>query len=416
MAQNKLGLYFGENKIGELTESSQHQIYFQYDRGWIETHNSFAISQSLPLRPEIYSEEAQNYFANLLPEGDVRLAVASRIGISSENDFRLLAALGGECAGALTVGEKPHPISDTYTEIKINDIKKLFGDGQIVLSAVQNEKADIRLSLAGAQDKVPVLFKDKKLFLPRGNSPSSHLLKLPNQRVAHLPENEYLMHSLAKKMGLPVAATTLYQIGEFRACLVERYDRVWASGKLLRLHQEDYCQALGYSHKTKYEKDGGPRFSQCYEITERASVVLPEDLETLTRWVVFNVLIGNCDAHAKNISFVMSDKKEWKLSPHYDLVCTLIYPRLSKKLAMSIGGSEDPGTVTGTHWDRLAKEVRMGTRFLRDLVLNMSEDILNQWMQTTEDFSKQYGNTPAIEMISKVLYEQQKRMLTQLKK
>ncbi|MGZ5279755.1 MAG: HipA domain-containing protein [Pseudobdellovibrionaceae bacterium] len=416
MANSKLQLYFEEHLIGHLSESNQNKIVFSYDQSWLERQNNFSISHSLPLQEKDFEQEAQNYFANLLPEGDVRLALTRRLGISNENDFRLLEIIGGECAGALSVGPEPLLYTSDYEEISAHKIVSLLEQGQVLLSALQDEEEGIRLSLAGAQDKIPIVYRDSKILLPRGNSPSTHLLKLPSDRVKYLPENECLMNWFAKKMGLETATTTLISLKNMKACLVERYDRIQVGEKISRLHQEDYCQALGFSYKIKYEDDGGPRYQQCYQCTENASSHLPEDLERIVRWLIFNVLIGNCDAHAKNISLLMTAPGVWKLSPHYDLVATKIYPRLSKKLAMSIGGTQDLGTITGTHWSQLAKDIQMGTKLINQTVQKMAETSLDIFDETAKEFSETYGASPVIVRIREVLHTQQRRLLSQAKK
>lgn len=416
MKSPRLNLYFEETLIGYLTEDTHHLIEFSYEDSWLRSADAFAISHSMPLQEKPYKTEAQNYFANLLPEGDVRTAVAAKLGTSSENDFRLLEALGGECAGALSVGHKPKALEAKYQDLNLKSLKRIFDQGGTVFSSVQEEDEDIRLSLAGAQDKIPVYYEDGKLFLPQGNSPSSHILKLPSQRFKYLPENEYLMSLFAKKMELDVAIPKLLDLGGVNAYLIERYDRRSKNSRLIRLHQEDFCQALGYSHKVKYEKDGGPSFQKCYQCTEAHSTYLPEDLERLATWLIFNILIGNCDAHAKNISFLMVKPGEWRLSPHYDMVSTKVYPKLSTKLAMSIGGSLDSGTVTGTHWTRLAKDIQVGAKWLLQTVQEMSEKSLKAFSEAQHEFEGMYGNSPILPELKKIVTVQHRRLLSQLSK
>lgn len=416
MKNSKLNLYFEENLIGSLVEDSQHRMEFAYAPTWLKSAKKFSISYSMPLREEPYSKEAQNYFANLLPEGDVRVAVAAKFGISSENDFRLLEALGGECAGALTIGQEPKALQSKYRALSTKKLKDIFDQGGSVFSAVQEEEEDIRLSLAGAQDKIPVYYEDGKLFLPQGNSPSSHILKLPSHRFKNLSENECLMGFFGKKMGLEMAMPKLLDIGGVNAYLVERYDRKKEEKKIIRLHQEDFCQALAYSHKVKYEKDGGPSFQECYQCVEGQSAFLPEDLERLVKWLIFNVLVGNCDAHAKNISFLMVEPDEWRLSPHYDIVSTKFYPKLSSKLAMTIGGSSDLGTVTGTHWARLAQDIKVGTKWLHQTVQEMSEKSTEVFKEACQEFSEIYGKSVVFQELEKIVTSQQRRLLSQLQK
>lgn len=418
MSRKALGLYYNAQKVGTLTEDPQNQIEFTYEDSWNRSSDGFAISQSLRGK-KTDGIEAQNYFANLLPEGDVRLDVCRKLGISNDNDFELLKALGGECAGALVISEEPpSALKREYQKISPADLKKRFHEGLSVLSGVQDAEHGIRLSLAGAQDKIPVLFKNDELFLPQNGALSSHILKFPSHRgFKEMPENEYLMSCLARKLKLPFPRTQLLDLGGLRVYLIERYDRlIVQDGNSERLHQEDLCQALGYSYKKKYEKDGGPTFQQVYQGIENGSASLPQDLEKALRWLIFNVAVGNCDAHAKNISLVMLRPNLWSLSPFYDIVCTRAYPRITTLLAMKIGGADDSGTITGTHWKRLAKDISTGAKFILELVEEIATSVPEQFKEVQTEFEALYGKNPITSEIQEVLRSQCRRLLSQLKK
>ena len=423
MSRTVANVYFEDRVVGMLTERAAGLISFKYAAEWIKT-NGFAISHSLPLQDRLYEVEAQNFFGNLLPEGDVRVEIASQHGVSAGNDFQLLVAIGGECAGALTIGEKPAPLASDYLQLDLKDLERRFAQGETLLSSYQDldddhtgdDVGDIRLSLAGAQDKLPVYISGQGVYLPRGNSPTTHILKFPSRRFPYLAENETLMNNFGTAMGLEVAPTRLLKLSGVSICVVDRYDRFIENSVLRRAHQEDFCQALNFSYRAKYEKEGGPDFSACYSCLEQTSSRLPEDLERLTRWLIFNVIIGNCDAHAKNISMVLSKSGEWQLSPHYDLVSTKVYPRISKELAMSIGATRDSGTVTGTHWAQLAKSVRLGTQFVRQLVEEMALEANSVFERVIENHVKAYGGSPIIQPLKKVIHEQSRRLNSQLAK
>lgn len=415
MVKNRLNLFYADQIVGTLFEDEQNRINFTYEDSWRRSKSAFSISRSMPLSETAYKKEAHNFFANLLPEGNIRLAIAGRKGISSENDFRLLEAIGGECAGAFTIGHEPQPVEYRYQEMKPSQLKKHFDQGETALSIVQNEDEEIRLSLAGAQDKIPVYFDGVKIFIPQGNSPSSHILKLPSLRFKSLPENEYIMGSFGKKMGLEMATPQLFDLGGINAYLIERYDRVVHDQKLIRLHQEDFCQAMAYSHRLKYEKDQGPTFKQCYDCTEEVSSALPEDLERLVKWLIFNVLVGNCDAHAKNLSLLMIHPGQWKLSPHYDVVSTRVYKKLSPNLAMSIGGTTDVGTITGSHWTRFAKQIKIGPKWVIQTVEEMAEKSLETFIEINEEFTERYGRHHISKELQKIVSTQQRRLLQQLR-
>jgi serine/threonine-protein kinase HipA len=420
MSNGGVSVFFEERKVGALIERDSGLISFKYSESWL-SGGGFAVSASLPFNEKTYDREAQNFFGNLLPEGDVRSEVASRLGISRENDFRLLEAIGGECAGALTIGHAPLALQSDYEKLDVRDIGNRIKLGEVILSSFQrmtddDASSDVRLSLAGAQDKLPVFVKDGELFLAKGNSPTTHILKLPNDRFPHLAQNETLVNHFAKAMGLEVPETKIVALGDVTACLVERYDRVTADGVLKRLHQEDFCQALGFSFRAKYENEGGPSFSSCYECLADTSSHLPEDLERLVSWQIFSVLIGNCDAHAKNISLLRHESGEWVLSQFYDLVSTRLYSGLSKNLAMGVGGARDSGTVTGTHWANFGGEIRFGVPLLRSMVKEAADTANDRLAAVINAFGSEYGPSPIFEQLRKVVYEQSRRLNSQLLK
>lgn len=414
---NQLSVYFEETLVGFLWETTLSSLEFQYDRSWLEKSWSFSISYSMPLNERVYTKEAHNFFTNLLPEGEVRIATARALGVSVENDFKLLEALGGECAGALSIGHTSQTLESRYRPLMSDkNLLEKFKQGVTLFSYIQQESEEIRLSLAGAQDKVPVIYQEGKLFLPQGNSPSSHILKLPSLRFKYLPENEYLMIAFTKNLGLKTIQAELIDIDGVNFFLCERYDRFMKGDQRARLPQEDFCQALSYSYKTKYELEGGPSFKICSEALENRSMLLPEDIESLVKWLIVNVVIGNCDAHAKNISFLMEGYDTWILAPFYDLVCTKAYPTISTKMAMGIGGAFDSGTVTGTHWKRLAEDIHIGSKWLLQQVEEIAENSLKVFEATQESFAHKYGESPILDISHKVIHEQRRRLLSQLKK
>ncbi len=416
MKSEKLNLFFKQDMVGTLTQDKSQRIEFTYDSSWLGRDDSFAVSHSMPLQETAFKKEAENFFANLLPEGEVRVATARTLGISLDNDFRLLEALGGECAGALTIGHKPLEITYQYEELVPNKLKEIFESGGNIFSSMQSEVDDVRLSLAGAQDKIPVCFDGGRVYIPQGNSPSTHILKLPSHRFKYLPQNECLLGMFAENMNLIFPTPELVNLSGLSCYLIPRYDRINVGKGVERMHQEDFCQALGYSYKTKYEKDGGPSFFQVYQLVEKTSSELPNDLERILRWLIFNVIVGNCDAHAKNLSLLMTDKGVWSLSPHYDIVSTRVYPRVSKSLAMNVGGAVDSGTVTGTHWRRLAKEIKMGPQFVLDTVEEMAEVANDLFEISVADFVEKNASSSIIDELRKVVVSQSRRLRSQLKK
>lgn len=409
-----LEVFHEERLVGTLAQPEDDRWFFAYSERW--RSEGFPISLSLPFDEDWKPNAAQNFFSNLLPEAELRRLVCLKLGISESNDFQLLAAIGGDCAGALSVFPTPrsHRTKSEYRPITAAQLVK-FAAGPGALAGVDG-KNGLRLSLAGAQDKVPVYVDGDKLFLPVGAAPSSHILKFESRRFKHLPANEVLMAMLAKKLGLRTAPTQLLRSGKNTLCLIERFDRAKLGSKLERLHQEDFCQATGQPPSQKYEREGGPPFSQLVELTRRNSTEPLRDVEQLLRWLTFNVICFNADAHAKNVSLLYSERSNQKeLAPFYDLICTRAYPGLSTDLAMSVGGESDPTRLHLRHWVALANSVDMKGPALIDIAKEIAEQLLDAIREVKKAFRDQFGTSPALEMVLPLLPSQAKKLIRQLK-
>ncbi|AGH95670.1 type II toxin-antitoxin system HipA family toxin [Pseudobdellovibrio exovorus] len=400
-----LAVFYDSRPIGKLYLDFEGQLCFEYTKEWLTDPRSFALSHSLPLDSVTYVEGAAVYFGNLLPEGKLRKLIAKRLGVSEENDFSLLQALGEDCAGAFTIGsagESTQTESEKYIPISLAKISRIYAEQPIFYLGFEGK--DIRLSLAGAQDKVALSVQGGKYFLPSGGAPSSHILKFPSKDYAYLTENEYYISQLALDCDFKMMPVQLVRHGTFTGLLVERYDRTEGKVKGLpqRLHQEDLCQAMGISYQQKYEEEGGPTFVQAFNFVEDISVSPLEDLEQLLKWLVFNVCVGNCDHHGKNISFLMSADRRWRLSPFYDLLCTRIYSNLTKNQAMSIGGLFDGANLSENHWRQLANDVNYSyDKLRREIALPIVDTLLAQ----ADEQAKLFQGTSAYSFIRTVATE-----------
>ena len=361
MMPKLLDVYLHNSLVGQLEQDRHGQISFAYSSAWLENPDAAPLSQSLPLKPEPYiGKECQGFFGGILPEEKNRELVAKILGISARNDFAMLNELGGECAGAvsfLPAGSIPGDHDHTYqllTEDEIAAILKELPDRPLLAG-----KKDIRLSLAGAQTKLSVYVDDDGISLPLHGAPSTHILKPANPHFAHLVENEWFCLELAARAGLPTATATINSADGVEYLLAKRYDREWTpDGILRRLHQEDFCQALGFPSHLKYQNEGGPSFADCFDLIRGASTTPAPDLLNLLDAIVYNFLIGNNDAHGKNFSLLYSsaDRPTTRFAPLYDLVSTTQYPDLSGKMAMKIGSKYIPGDVGLRHWEALWKQ------------------------------------------------------------
>jgi serine/threonine-protein kinase HipA len=315
------------------------------------------------------------WFANLLPEGEVRGHVARRFGLSERNDFGLLAAIGGECAGALSLhaASESTPPSDKAERRPLpwSELEEMVTrTPRPSLLALVASETELRLSLAGTQDKLPVCLEGDGLGLPAGGAASTHLLKVASASFPDLVHNELFCLELAGRIGLSIPPVRLAPTAT-PMLLIERYDRTIAGdGSVTRLHQEDLCQALGVEPESKYESEGGPGLADVFTLVTRVSRQPLADRRSLLTWVLFNDLIGNADAHGKNLSLLhgaRSDVGAPALAPFYDLVCTAIYPELSRRQAMKIGGEARRERIETRHWQRFAESVAIRPAFLQQV-------------------------------------------------
>lgn len=335
----KLHVTLGDVPCGELSVDQQDRFTFQYLPSYV-AHAGLALSVSMPLRQEAYPDRvAFPWFENLLPEGLLRHLIADDLGTDVQNIPGLLARLGGDVAGAVSLsaeGRQADAVSP-FHDAPLDDraLGRLLEESALH-PFLADRAGGPRLSLAGAQQKLPVINDGQAVRLPL-SKPSTHLLKPLSPRFIGLPQNEFLCMRAAGLAGLNVAEVALRSYlgygGEPGVCLqIARYDRRDTG----RIHQEDICQALSIVSSRKYEQDGGPGMAQLFDTVRRYSAMPARDIVELLKRVVFNLLIGNEDAHGKNFSLLYSGNKPL-LSPAYDLVSTSVYAELSRDFAMRIG-------------------------------------------------------------------------------
>jgi len=425
-----LNVWNEQRLVGYLWRNPVGYIGFRYDPEWIAAGGfadgtearaarqggracGFAVSRTLPLGTDDFAAEdgiAHRFFANLLPEGGVREHIVRDLKIPN-TDFDLLRAIGGECAGALSIlpVERLPSSERHYRPITDEELANLAARrGQIYATWPVDERP--RLSLAGAQDKCPVLVRDDGYFLPQREAPSSHILKFELADYRHLPAYETFTTLLAGSVGLPVVDIELRSIEQTSYALITRYDRVWdEQGEVQRLHQEDFCQALGYAHEKKYQDGGGPSFAQCYSLIQDVSSDPAIDAQHLLRWQIFNVLAGNSDGHAKNLSLLHLPNGETRLAPFYDLVCTRAIERIDYHLAFDVGGERNPGVITKAHWDALAKQCDIRPRFLGNLVEETTALLVENVFPIKEVFEARFGAYPALQRIEQIVTKQCQR-------
>ena len=408
-----LNVWNDQRLVGFLWRDAQGLIGFRYVDEWL-AQGGFAISQTLPLSPEEFAPGqglAHRFFANLLPEAGVRDRIVRDLRLPN-TDFDLLRAIGGECAGALSLLQTEHqPAAEhDYREVSVEELMGLAKNRGA--AGVWNTTERPRLSLAGAQDKCPVLVRNHRFWLPLKESPSSHLLKFESPGYRHLPAYETFTTGLARSIGLPAVDVRMRKIGDMRYALIERYDRPRDEcDQVARLHQEDFCQALGFGHERKHQEHGGPSFADCYRLILDVSSDPANDLRNLLRWQIFNVLAGNSDGHAKNLSLVHRANGEVRLAPFYDLACTRAMSRIDQHLALHIGGQSNPGRVSAKHWEELARQCDVRPRFMLDQVQDVARQLLRQLQPMRALFDSLHGNYAALQRVEQIVVKQCNRAL-----
>lgn len=356
-----------ERLAGRLCRDERGELSFRYDASWVEAGLP-PISQSLPVRTEPHRDRlTRAYFGNLLPEGGVRDVVAARLQVSPEDEFGLLAKIGHDCAGAITIvdpetdDDRREPGVDWLSE---GELERAIADlPRNPLRITPGE--DIRISLAGAQDKLAVVVEGDRVGLPVGVQPSTHIIKAGLEHFEATPSNEAFCLALARELGLEAPQAAVRMFGSHEVLLIERYDRSRRDGRVEREHQEDFCQALGLPARAKYEEHGGPGLLAAIDLLRNAADDPAGEIVRFLDAVFFNLLIGNHDAHGKNFSLLYSRTgPHVRLAPLYDLLSTAIYG-VGEMLPMRIGRENKPERVGATALRQLGEAAKLGQSQLR---------------------------------------------------
>lgn len=376
---HELTVWLFADRVGTLA-LIDGRLNFRYSPDWMSRPDAVPLSTSLPLQTEAFDDhKTRPFFAGLLPEGQMRRLIAQQLQVSGQNDFALLDRIGGECAGAVTFLE---PAQGLPAPAHGEDVQWLSEREVVALldelprRPMLAGKDGLRLSLAGAQDKLPVVFDGARLGLPRNGTPSTHILKPAIQAVEDSVTNEGFCMELAEAMQLKPAKAKVHAVLNRPFLLVERYDRVAdVQGHRQRLHQEDFCQALGVVPEMKYQNEGGPDLAQIFELVRRVTRPSAPQILRLFDYVVFNALIGNHDAHAKNFSLLYSGRTP-VLAPFYDTLSTAVYPTLTQKMAMKIGSEYKFSEVQARHWDQFFESAGLAKAQAKRRTLELAKTLL----------------------------------------
>jgi serine/threonine-protein kinase HipA len=374
-----LNVFLNSRLVGQLRRKPSGAIEFQYDADWLAWAPALPVSLSLPLREEAYVGAAVSaVFENLLPDNDsIRRRIAARTRADGIDAYSLLNALGHDCVGALQFlpeNHAPGPAGDVQgTPISDKKIATLIANLATVPLGI-SEDDSFRISIAGAQEKTALLRWKGRWYCPQGTTATTHIFKPAIGRISngldltHSVENEYLCLKLLEAFGLPVAKAKMATFGEGRVLVVERFDRLWTKdGRLLRLPQEDCCQALSVPPSRKYESDGGPGIESILKLL-RGSDSPQEDQQTFLKAIIAFWLLGATDGHAKNFSVFLSPGGRYRMTPLYDVVSAqpnvdagqIRYNRF--RMALSVGDNRHyaVNTVASRHFVKTARRAGVG--------------------------------------------------------
>jgi len=397
MIADELNVWFEDQIIGYLWRNEQDIMSFKYDDSW----NKFPLSISLPLNETIDDLKAHRFFANLLPEASARERLYKRLRCP-DTDFDLLREIGSECAGAISILpiEKDPDLEQNYEKLAHKTLCKIIETHGASMSLEDKP----RLSLAGAQDKITVHLKGNDIYLPVKQTPSTYILKFEVSNFKNVPLYEVYTTWLAKAIGLNTVDIQLRFLNDSSYTLSRRYDRK-TGDRTLRIHQEDFCQALGL--KDKYQHTNTPNFAQCHQLIIEHSANPLIDAEQLLKWQIFNLIAGNSDAHIKNISFLYQDN-ETRLAPFYDLVCTRAITHLDDSLALHIGNQKNPKLVSKDNLIELANQCQIRPRRILNTVDQILTDIEENKDRVKAEIEMQFGEQAALQRIEQVIKQQTK--------
>ncbi len=388
-AANQLHVWVGQHHAATLSFADQ-VFTLGYAAEWQQSQHAFAFSPHLALGQSHQGASVKNFFSNLLPEGRPLEALSHAHQVSQYDVFGILRKVGLDCAGALVITEEdsPPPVAnvfnqDDYESVTHNDLQQRIVESRAQDVPLMFWHGKRRMSLPGVQNKLGVYMDASGgLWLPKDGAPTSHILKVGDDRHPHMVANEYFCMQLAKAIGLTVPNVQYLELPE-PVLLVQRYDRQWtADGGLIRIHQIDGCQALNLPPEQKYEEPHyakappGATFAQLFQLHKLCSVPAAAQVQML-QWLLFNYLIGNSDAHAKNLSFLV-DAKGMRIAPLYDLVCGSVYGY--NDMAQSVSGKTNFAVIDQMEWVRRAKDCgiqvalvqRLAQQLIKNIVLKLS--------------------------------------------
>jgi len=373
-----LDVYLNDKKIGIIEKTSTGKQRFVYSDEWINGKKSIPISLALPLTKKSHdTTTTANFMWGLLPDNSSVLQQWSiRYGVSPNNPFGLLASVGEDCPGAvqLIIPDSDVAGREGIAWITDDEFKQRIKELKSDPGAARKPDDNGRISLPGAQIKTALYRLNNRWGIPRGRTPTTHILK--PEPMPGLATKEHFTLLLMREVRLPTAESEVVDVDDIPVFVTRRYDRFFPKqGPVRRIHQEDMCQALGIPPAKKYQQDGGPGITEIMNILRHSES--PEtDRDRFMRSQVFNFLVGNGDAHAKNYSILYGSGGAYRLAPFYDVIFLD-----SKQLAMTIGGERKVEDIRPKNWERAAKlasyDKDRAVTLVRDMIARISGAALN---------------------------------------
>jgi len=364
-----LTVFLHSNRVGQLSREKSGAVHFQYDADWIARESAIPVSVSMPLRNDKYTgATVMAVFDNLLPDYEpIRRRVAERVGAQGTDAYSLLSEIGRDCIGALQFlpdDQEPETTNSLAGEPLTNDaIEALLNDLDVTPLGIRSESS-FRISVAGAQEKTALLYHNQQWIQPDGTTPTSHIIKPQIGKLnngidlSNSVENEFYSLKLIEAMGLRTANVSMAMFNRKKALVIERFDRRWTDdGRLVRLPQEDCCQALAVAPTGKYQSEGGPGIEDIMDVL-RGSDHPFDDRRDFFKATILFWLMGATDGHAKNFSLALSSRGRFRMTPLYDVLTiqpSVDSKRLAKKdfkLAMRVGQSKQYNVdkIRGRHF------------------------------------------------------------------
>ncbi|MGA7712031.1 MAG: type II toxin-antitoxin system HipA family toxin [Rhizomicrobium sp.] len=409
----------GGREVGRVNCRKRGRLTFTYDQAWRDSEDAYPLSLSMPLSAAEYGPDVVEAFLwGLLPDNEQVLERwAQKFHVSARNVFALISHVGEDCAGAAQF--VPPERLEAVLSGTGDKIEWLDENGVAErLRILREDHAAWRLprdtgqfSLAGAQPKTALLLKKGKWGIPRGRTPTTHILKPPTGQFDGHAENEHICLALARAFGIAAASSRVMRFGNEIAIVVERYDRLRAGNEIVRVHQEDVCQALAIMPTMKYQNEGGPGIAAIVELLRNYSSERDEDVGTFIDAVGFNWLIAGTDAHAKNYSLLLASGPRMRLAPLYDLASILPYHNYDArkiKLSMKVGDEYLLLQVGIRQWQKLAREIRVNAGEMIARLGAMAEQLPDEVSAARANAHKEGLDSPTLDRLAAGLIERAK--------